>query len=303
MNDLELCSSNLKLRLAAPGTNYKSTRFDWSSQAVSVIFANHQQCASSERPLEHPLYSQGGQGLACEFGIRTPIGYTDCAVGDWFPKLGVGFIQRENAGEYDFFHHYAVMRPLEYQISHDLPVDVPSGSQSATIIGTCSPYRGYAWTMSRTWIVRDNTIENRCSLRNTGDKVLETTEYCHNFIQPGNAKIGPQTFLEFGFPLAEKFEKVYDPSECLDGGHPIFKAVPQGEFFIGGLLDKPAKNTWWQMHSPANGLTIRETLDQACIRADLWGNARVISPELFVLIRVEPGKSQNWNRIYKFTTG
>ena len=163
MSNLELRSSTIELSIAPPGSSYQSTRFDWSSLAISIVVDGKYQCAAAERPRDHPLFSRGGQGLSCEFGIRTPIGYVDCPVGEWFPKIGVGFIQRESEADYDFFHHYENMRPLEYHINHGRPVDSAPGGQSVTITGIAKPHRGYAWTMSRSWIVTGNHIENRCS--------------------------------------------------------------------------------------------------------------------------------------------
>lgn len=297
-DSIELRSPRLRVRLALPGSSYRSTRFDHSSFVVGLELDGRHQFASAERDADHPLHDRGGQGLSCEFGIRTPIGYADCPVGDWFPKLGVGFLRRESAAEYDFFHHYAECRPLAYRYDAAPPADAPAGAQAYSITGTAAETRGYAWEMTRTWLVHGNCLENRCILRNTGRLPLETTEYCHNFVKLGSGPVGPDYRLEFGFPVVDQAPDHADPCGDLDGRRPVIAQVPKGEYYLGRLAEGQIPAPWWRLSSAASGLSIREDLSLPCVKCDLWGKSSVISPELFAAVAVPPGGSLSWARRY-----
>lgn len=300
---VELSSSRLRLVVALPGKNYNSTRFDWSSFATSLILDGKHEFVSAEHLPDSPKYADGGKGLCCEFGIKSPIGYSDCPIGEWFPKIGVGMIRRETAADYNFFHHYQELRPLEYSFSYELPPDIAAPAEVFTITGRCDSYRGYGWTMSRSWIVRGISVENRCSLYNTGILPLRCDEYSHNFIRLGPDTIGPDTKLHFGFPIADSAPDCFDPSHCLDGRRPVFRAVPEREFYLGGLLANPIDDAWWQASNSNSGLSLREDLDSQCIKCDCWGKSSVISCELFTPINVAPGKSYSWKRNYQVLAG
>lgn len=286
-------NSLLKIGYELPGEAYRGTRFDWGSAVVAIELAGGHSFGSAEYTSDDARYLDGGRGLFCEFGINAPIGYDDCAPGDWFPKLGVGFLRRESGAAYDFFHTYAETREQEYEVDE-------SSSTAVRIEARCETYRGYGWRLVRTWRLDGSALECAVRLENTGSKVLETNEYCHNFVRLGAAPVGPDYRIGFSFPIPAAAPEAADPSSCLRGAFPEFSGEPSADFYLGGLMPSPAANPSWRLRDVRTGLSVSERLSGTGIRCALWGRSHVISPELFIRVSVRPGESQEWSRRWEF---
>jgi hypothetical protein len=286
-------SSRLKVGYELPGAAYRNTRFDWSSLIVSIELDGGRRFASSEYEVCDDRYLDGGRGLVCEFGIHAPVGYDDCDVGDWFPKPGVGFLRRESAGDYDFFHRYREVRGQLWELDE-------SSDAVVRMTGSCAPYRGYGWRLTRTWKVSGTVLECASRLENIGTQPIETDEYCHNFLRLGDAQVGPDYRIDFSFPLPQDAPEVSDPSSCLAGAFPEFVRVPATDFYLGGLMLNSEENPSWRARDIRTGFSMSERLVGAGLRCALWGRAHVISPELFIRIAVKPGGSQEWARSWTF---
>lgn len=301
---LLLESDRLQVRISLPGSRYRTTRFDWSAGVYHIVLDGRHQFASAE-VTDGDLLPFRGQGLACEFGIRQPVGYSDCPVGGYFPKLGVGWVRRESDEDYNFFHHYLEMVPADFRWRLASP-------NQAVFHADGGNHRGWAWNLKRTWTLESNRLTLETTLENPGDFPIKTNEYCHNFLRPGTAPIGPGTVLELSHPTV-KPGALFDPEACLNlspgapagahGAYPAaaFHLVPQGEFYAGNLCGPQVLNqAWWKLTSLQSGLTVREDLPGPCSLVDLWGKATVISPELFKELDVAPGQDQSWKRTWTF---
>ncbi len=285
-------SSRLTVGWEYPGEGYRGTRFDWTSQIVSIELDGTHRFGSAEYPRDDARHFEGGRGLSCEFGIRDAVGYAGCAVGDWFPKIGVAFLRRED-GPYDFFHHYREARPQSYRVDDSLPGAVRMEAAGERC-------RGYGWRLVRTWSVDGAALECAARLENTGDEPIETDEYCHNFLRLGAAPVGPDYRVSFSFPIPAVAPEVADPSSCLRGAAPEFVREPAADFYLGGLLASPAEEASWTVRDARTGLSVTERLSGSAYRCALWGRSHVISPELFIRVSVEPGRSREWKRRWEF---
>ncbi len=99
-------NKRLEIQIQEPGSSYKRARFDWSGICQQITLdGKHTYC--SQEATADDLGTEG-IGLIDEFGIVTPIGYDQIKVGDWFPKIGIGFLQKMNNDPYDFFSDYAI---------------------------------------------------------------------------------------------------------------------------------------------------------------------------------------------------
>lgn len=303
---LSLTSSRLSIQLALPGVHYRTSRFDWTTGVYSILLDGRHQFASSE--VQDPeLLPFRGQGLACEFGIRIPLGYEDCPVGDYFPKLGVGLIKREDLGEYNFFHHYLDFVGADFTWKRLTEASVSLESYGAV-------HRGWGWKLTRTWEVQDNHLILSTEVENLGQKTIKTNEYCHNFLRMGEKLAGAGTSLELGHPATfpevlvdlEDLLRLFNGEKGTTPGSYAaaeFTKTPQGEFYIGNFCGTGVlENAWWRLVDKNSGLSAEETLDGCCSHIDFWGKATVLSPELFKLVHVEPGEKQTWSRTWTFNT-
>ena len=97
-------TDRLKIRVAKPGFLYQRTRFDWTGIVTDVLLDNRHTFCSVESP--NPLVGAGGVGLVSEFGIHEPIGYQEAMIGEAFPKLGVGILEKTDGEDYFFMRPY-----------------------------------------------------------------------------------------------------------------------------------------------------------------------------------------------------
>ncbi|MDB9733024.1 hypothetical protein OAA96_04435, partial [Polaribacter sp.] len=94
-----LKNKNLEIQIDLPAENYNFSRFDWTGNIVSVKFKNIQLASTESVTSENEM--QIGKGFYNEFGIDTALGFNEAAIGDWFHKIGVGLLKKDN-DEYAF---------------------------------------------------------------------------------------------------------------------------------------------------------------------------------------------------------
>lgn len=273
------------MRIAKPGAAYSGPRFDWTGFVTQVTLDGKVSFCQREDDANE---GTGGAGLCNEFGIFAPVGFDDAKPGEWFPKIGVGLLQRPDRRPYSFARPYE-LRPF--------PISVTTRPASVTFRVTPVECRGYAVSLVKTLRVRANRLTVTYKLRNTGCKTVATHEYCHNFIAVNAAPIGPDYTLELPFKpdLGGRRDGVAAHGTSVTWPH-----TPHGAFFHP--MERPSRKAGlaWELRHGPTGATVRETTDFPWLRFTLWGTHRVVSPEVFVRILLRPGESMSWKRVYDF---
>lgn len=283
----DITTERLSVRVARPGFIYRRTRFDWTGFITDVTLDGRHTFCSVESL--NPLEGAGGVGLCNEFGIHEPVGYTDAADGERFPKLGIGLLTKPDDTPYFFMRDY----PLE-----PFACDAQLLEDGIRFELSPSPCRGYAVRLVKTLTVAGNGIRMAYHLENVGERPVETTEYSHNFLLLDGQPIGPDYELVFTAPLTllRNDGTAWTESGVLSG--------PENPSVFYGLCETvPAMDDigWILRHRPS-GLSVSERLDARPIRVACWGMSHVISPELFRGIRLQPGETAEWNRTWTFRT-
>ncbi len=281
-----LKNNNLVLELELPGQGYTESRFDWSGKITSISYKGVTVAGSEKEGV-----SECGQGFFNEFGIDQPVGYDKVVAGGLFHKIGVGLLKRDTE-DYNFFKHYEVE-----------PADFTVVQKSDNIHLECqSPeHLGIAYLLTKEIVLTDKGFEIRYRLENTGTELLQTNEYCHNFLNLKNTPVGPGYRLKFPFELRpDTFEQIVNPEGKVEFGEREldFKGNPQEAFFFSNLSGGKSVPAGWSLENTDVGIGISETLSEPTKSVNLWGLGHVISPELFFNIDLEPGKVVAWTRAY-----
>ena len=95
-----LKNNHLELHIDAPTENYSCTRFDWTGKISQLKFQNIPLTTIENTDLINTACF--GKGFYNEFGIDTPLGFHETAIGGWFHKIGIGLLKKEN--EQYLFH-------------------------------------------------------------------------------------------------------------------------------------------------------------------------------------------------------
>jgi hypothetical protein len=295
---IRLTSDRLVVELAQPGSIYRGTRFDWTGFITQVTLdGRHTFCVPES--LE-PGQGTGGVGLCNEFGIEMAIGYADAQPGDLFPKLGIGLLARLDDQDYSFMH--------PYEIAQLFPVQVDTANDKANIVVEPLDCHGYAARLVKTIAVRGNQLEIAYRLENTGQQPIVTREYAHNFCGIDQQLMGPDYCLRLPYQIGlgempARWRQMLDEVLAIEGGDIRPRATPQRPFYCRPQgFAKTGEPQWELVHLPS-GAGVREVDNFSPSRVAVWGTTHVISAEIFVDVRLQPGEVQAWSRRYEFFAG
>lgn len=285
-----LNSKNLEIQIDFPLENYNFSRFDWTGKIVDVKFKNI-RFASIEDPncKNENLF---GKGFYNEFGIDTALGFDETEIGGWFHKIGVGLLKKEDS-LYEFNKPYEI-RPAEFQLS----------AHADSVLITCiSPTaNGYSYELRKEIGVQETGFTIKYYLRNTGNKIINTNEYVHNFSAINNELIGEYYSLNFPFELKPELfgETVNSELAIAIAKNGVkFNSTPNKQFFFSNLSGGERVKASWELINHNSKIGIRENTSFQTNKVNLWGWRHVISPELFFDIRIAPGASTEWIRNYE----
>lgn len=285
-----LKSKNLEIHIDAPSENYQNTRFDWTGKIVEVKFQNISFSSREQKgsPNEHTF----GKGFYNEFGIDTPLGFAEADIGGWFHKIGIGALKKTKK-EYHFDEKYEIESAI-------FKVKAESNKLSITCQSTI--INGYGYCLKKIIEVADNGFNIHYKLKNTGEKVIITDEYVHNFTAIKKELIGPNYRLKFPFQLHPAlFEETVNPEQKVVIGQKEirFNGSPTEPFFFSQLSGNEAVEAAWELIHLKHQIGISERGNFQTNKVNLWGWEQVISPELFFNIHIQPGQSTQWSRDYQ----
>ena len=284
-----LKNKNLEVHIDLPTENYNFSRFDWTGKIVKLIFNNIPLSGTEITNCDNE--HQYGKGFYNEFGIDTALGFAETEVGDWFHKIGIGLLKKEGA-EYLFNKNYKI-KPADFNIETDL--------DKILIICKSDFVNGYSYILTKEIKLQGNSFIINYNLKNTGDNVIITDEYVHNFTAINNDLIGSNYVLKFPFKLQPKlFNETVNPENKVEikQNEITFNDIPNDQFFFSNLSGHRATQAKWELTNLNCNISICETGSFETKKVNLWGWKHVISPELFFQFSVEPGQSQEWTRTY-----
>ena len=147
------------------GEKYRGSRFDWNGFAVSARFRGV-ELLGEEKPRFQRNPAIFGRGLNNEFGIKKCVGYDDCAVGEWFPKIGTGWLRKDDK-PYFFYNQYE-LDPVSFSS------DVSSDRTRATFTCESGERNGYAYRYVKKYSLDGASFRISYELENLGTKPIDT---------------------------------------------------------------------------------------------------------------------------------
>ena len=107
-----LSSKNVTLQVDHPLKNYQGSRFDCTGKIINVKFKGIE--ISGVERIQPENTNILGRGFYNEFGMENPIGYDEAKPGDWFHKIGIGLLQRDE-NPYSFLKNYPI-KPAQFEV-------------------------------------------------------------------------------------------------------------------------------------------------------------------------------------------
>ncbi|MDT0608168.1 hypothetical protein [Croceitalea rosinachiae] len=286
-----LKNQNLEIYIDLPEENYTGTRFDLSGLIRKVVFEGVAFGALEE--LESDQQDQLGCGFYNEFGIDSPLGFEETEKGEWFHKMGVGMLKKDG-DEYSFAHKYEI-QPCDFGVQKD--------AESILFEHSSKLLNGFGYRLKKKIILVREGFRINYFLENTGNKKIQTSEYCHNFLAIGNQPIGEDYVLKFLFDLnSNNFKENVNPENCVQfkNFEVRFLSTPEEAFFFSHLNGYQTVRPIWNLENMRLNFGVQETTDFETSKINLWGCKHVVSPELFFDISLNVAESVSWSRYYRF---
>jgi len=290
---------------AAPTHNLFNRGGRRFSPAAMVLRARYNGKEFFYSPVDGGAYKHvGGAPMEFDLGedaMNKPPGFEEAVKGavdgkGYFLKVGVGILRRDT-DSYSWAHDYPLVESAVTQAVWD-----PKGDKAIflqTLKGTAN---GYTCELDVTLLVRDNQMIFEYGLKNTGRRRFTTEQYIHNFLSFSEMPVGPDTEVR----LPYDFQPAGDPGPAIrrrPGGNVLEFLEPLPEAVKFRLTTPPGylgSNALTVVHTRVKqSLTIDASLPSNAV--DLWCTDRQISPEMLVLITVEPGEEKRWTRTYTFS--
>ena len=285
-DDYTIAAGQLTARVLAPESPaYARTRFNHSAFVPDVVYKGvhfgQPEMTDPERP------TTKGAGLCCE--IVCPQAEQSVPVGGEYLKPGVGYVTRLE----EPWRIYGVNPPYR-------PLDTLVTAQEDRILFVTETEltAGLAYRECRRLLAEDGRLTLSVHFENQGEVPLAFTEYCHNFISLGALQTSPKHHL--ALPCVEAL--TLDPEKShmrAEAGGVSWLGVP-GVFFNVFDQTKAAEGPAWRLTHEDSPVAVSETVDVTPVKLTVWGLEHVISPEVFTAVRLEPGESADWTRVWQF---
>ena len=275
--------------------SYRGTRFDWSGIISSLQFGGHEYFG---RWYEHhdPNIHDAITGPVEEFRTNDKgLGYEEAKPGGTFVRIGIGTVRKPDEPAYRAYDTYEIVDPGKWTIHRH--------KDRIEFTHRLSSENGYAYIYRKTIrLVKGKPellIEH--SLKNTGHKAIETTQYNHNFFVIDHEVVGPDVAAKFVFtpvPL-----RGFSDRAEVRGDEIIFPRELQGKngvFSELGGPNKDVKDYDFRVENLKSGAGVHITSDQILEKVNFWAIRTVAAVEPYILLRIEPGKESHWTIRYDF---
>jgi hypothetical protein len=286
-----------KLLLPDPGKGYyRATRFDWSGVIESLDYQGHTYFGQWN-PRYDPKINDAIMGPVEEFD-STALGWDAAQPGGVFAKIGVGALKKpEGTRPYSSFTTYEIADPGKWTVR--------SGADFVEFTQELKDAAGYAWVYRKTVRLAKGkpVLSLEHSLKNTGQKVLESSVYEHNFFVIDGRPTGPEFVVKFPFDVkpARNMAPLAETS-----GHELryLQELRRGQTAQSELTGFGAKpeDYDFRVENRKTGAGVRQTSDRPVARINFWSVRATVCPEAYINLRVEPGKETAWRIDYEFYT-
>jgi hypothetical protein len=270
---------------------YRGTRFDWSGVIYSLRTANHEYFGKWF-PKYDPNLHDAIMGPVEEYRTNNAgLGYDEAKPGGTFIRIGVGVVRKPDEPQYQGFKTYEIVDHGKWKVR--------AKKDRITFTHELSDGAGYAYRYTKTVRLVNNQPLMRIehTLKNTGRKAIESSQYNHNFFVIDGQPVGPDTTVTLPFEL--RANRPFGPEPGKAAGREIgyTREVRDGDRvfaeFAGGDYDIRVRNR-------KTGAAVHITGDLPIAKLVYWSIRTVFSPEPYVDLAIAPGAQKTWTYTYRF---
>lgn len=271
---------------------YRGTRFDWAGVIPSLKYKGHEyfgEWYAEHDPKRHDAITGPVEAF-------DPIDYDSVAPGQPFIKIGIGTVKKLNNGPYRFNAPFELVNTGEWKVI----------KKDDRIIFThkLNDGNGYSYTYTKTVRLLKGKPELvlEHSLKNTGQKPINTSVFNHNFFVIDKQTTGS----DFTVSLPFKIDNQPTGKALIDFTEnkmiylrDLKKGESTMEYPTGYSGDKIEEYDF-RIDNKKTGAGVRITADRALSKFMYWSVSTTLSPEPYIKVDAEPGKEFTWTIKYQF---
>lgn len=292
---------------------YRGTRFDWAGVVQKLEYKGHRFYGpwySKTDPHVRDFIYSGDDIIAgpCS-AIMGPVeefttnhqglGYSDAKPGGTFIKIGVGTLRKPDEREYSPYTLYEIVDHGKWTVH----TSRTSAEFTQELRDLSSGY-GYVYRKALKLVDGAPELVVEHSLRNTGQKPIQTSVYDHNFLVLDNQPPGPDTVITFPFAIKTEHPPEQGLAEIRGKQLVYLKSLEGQERVtapIKGFSESPDQYEI-RVENTKVGAGYRVTGDRPLSSVYLWSIRSVVSIEPYIDMTIEPGKEFTWKYSYEYFT-
>src|SRR5579871_350531 len=276
---------------------YRATRFDWSGVISSLEYKGHSYFGQWFEKYD-PKIHDAIIGPVEEFTADSAgFGYNEAKPGDAFLRIGVGAVRKPAQAPSSRFFTYDIVNPGRWTVQR--------GPDWISFTHEMPATDGYAYVYRKTVRLTKGKPEMvlEHSLNNTGRRAIETSLYDHNFFVIDEQPSGPDFAVRFAFePKATGDLK--DILEVRDKEVKYRRKLEKNETVLTPITGYSSSASDYNIaiENRKTGAGVKVTGDQPLTRVVFWSAPKVLSPEAYISLKIEPGQERTWRMAYEFYT-
>jgi hypothetical protein len=270
---------------------YRGTRFDWAGVVSQLSYKGHTyfgQWFENYSPTLHDAI----MGPVDAFDA---IGFADAKAGETFLKIGIGTLRKPDDKPYHFATPYELVDPGRWKVEM-------KSNQVEFVHEHSWKDAGYVYSKILRLEPGKPELTLLHTLKNTGNRALETNVYNHNFFVIDQQPTGPDFTITFPFSLSGECT---NPSAAeLQHNRIAYKRVlSKGETAMFAPLTgygDNAKDNRVTIENSKTGAGVRISCSLPIVRLIYWSASTTVCPEPFSKVRVASGEEMTWQNNYEF---
>lgn len=290
----EISNDELNVKIYLPDAEkgfYRGTRFDWSGVIPSLQYRGHEyfgEWYDKHDPERHDAITGPVEAF-------DPIDYDQAKPGELFLKIGVGTLKKLNNGLYRFNSPFEIQNGGTWSVKQ---------KKDRVIFIHKLNDMGYNYVYKKTVRLTKGKPELvlEHSLKNIGQKSINTRVFNHNFFVIDKQPTGPDFIISLPFKIQNQATGKrlinFEDNKML-----YLKELKKGdstmEYPTGYSGDK-VDDYDFRVENRKTGAGVRITSDRALAHFMYWSVATTLSPEPFTKVEAVPGKSFSWKVVYNF---
>jgi hypothetical protein len=274
---------------------YQGTRFDWSGVIPKLEFKGHDYFGQWFDKYDPKLHD-AIMGPVEEF---TGLGFEVAPAGGEFLKIGVGSLIKPDDKNYSFARTYEIKNPGVWKIK--------KYKNKVEFIHTLTDAAGYSYIYKKTVTLLDGkpALLLEHSLKNTGQKSIETSVYNHNFFTIDGQQTGPDIKVSYPFNIKVEGKGFGDLALASNKSITYSRPLEKGEnVYTPGVLGfaNTPEDYDISIENLKTKAGVRITSDQSLEKLVFWACSTTSCPEPYIRIEAKPGQETRWNIEYEFYT-